>query len=90
MQAPTPMSHVPTLSPGHWSEARVLIRIWQQLVRSWTLHMCLLQLPWGDPQGDTSAETPPDHGVTEVLNLAEMAELQCPEEPRVLMDHRSP
>lgn len=89
MQAPTSMSHVGTLSPGCRSEAQVLIRIWQQLVWSWTLQMWLLQLPWGDPQGDTSAETPPDHGVTEVLNLAEMAEFWCPEEPWVLMDHRS-
>lgn len=89
MQAPISMSHVGTLSPGWCSEAQVLIGIWQQLVRSWTLQLCLLQLPWGDHQGDTSPEIPLDHGMTEVLNLDEIAEFHCPEEPWALVDHKS-
>ena len=83
------MSHVGDLSPGWWSGARVLIRIWQQLVQSWTPWMCRLQLPWGDHQGDTSPDIPLDHGMTEVLNLAKTVEFQCPEEPRALVNHRS-
>lgn len=89
MQAPISMSHVGTLAPGWCSEAQVLIGIWQLLVRRWIPQMCLLQLPWGDHQGDTTPEIPLDHGVTEVLNLAKMAEFRCPEEPQALVEHRS-
>lgn len=37
----------------------------------------------------TSPEVPLDHGMTEVLSLAKMAEFQHPEEPQALRDHRS-
>lgn len=84
-----PHVHVPCghSSAGQCSAVQVLSWICEQLVQSWTPPKHLLQPPW-ETMG-TSPEVPLDHGMTEVLSPAKMAEFQHPEEPQALGDHRS-
>lgn len=79
MQAPISMSHMGT---PHQVSVQECISS-SGFVSSW----CRAATQ-GD-HGHTSPEVPLDHGRTEVLNLAKMAEFQGPEEPQALVGHRS-